>query len=191
MAVGDQLTRCMVSHTTHRPMSRPVDDDARAVLDAIRRIVRAIRVSSRNAERAVGLSAAQLFVLSKLQSGRAMSLNDLADRTLTHQSSASVVVSKLVDRGLVRRTTSSADRRRQELSLTPAGRSTLARAPAAAQDELINGLQAMQAVRVRLLAALLNEFVAAVGLSDGAPPPLMDDHDRPICKSRKSARAVK
>src|SRR5215217_2732988 len=65
--------------------------DVRAVLDAIRRIVRVLRVSSRAAEKQVGLSGAQLFVLHKLEDAPALSLNELADRTRTHQSSVSVV----------------------------------------------------------------------------------------------------
>ena len=154
---------------------RSADGDARAVLDAIRRIVRAIRVSSRDTERRVGLSAAQLFVLSRLQTGRAMSLNELADRTLTHQSSASVVVRKLVERGLVQRVTSKNDRRRQELSLTPDGRELLGKAPKAAQDLLVSGLQRMRARELHDLARLMEHFVKSVGLDSPDPAPLMDE----------------
>src|SRR4051794_8130303 len=70
--------------------------DVRAIMDAIRRIVRVLRVSSRAAEKQVGLSGAQLFVLHKLADTPALSLNELADRTRTHQSSVSVVVQRLV-----------------------------------------------------------------------------------------------
>jgi DNA-binding MarR family transcriptional regulator len=172
-------------------MRREADDHARQVLDAIRQIVRAIRISSRDTERAVGLSAAQLFVLSKLHAGRAMSINEVAERTLTHQSSVSVVVSKLEKRGLVQRTTSSSDRRRQELSLTGSGRATLMKAPTAAQDQLVNGLQEMAAGDVRQLAELLNQLVESVGLSDGAPPPLMDESLRATRGRRKIQRVAK
>jgi len=55
--------------------------------------VQALRVSSRAAERDVGLSAAQLFVLDRLAGAdQALCVNELAQRTLTHQSSVSVVV---------------------------------------------------------------------------------------------------
>lgn len=156
-------------------MAKRSDGDARDVLDAIRRIVRAIRLSSRDTERRVGVSAAQLFVLSRLHSGRAMSLNELAQLTLTHQSSASVVVRKLVERGLVQRTTSKTDRRRQELSLTAAGRDVLGKAPKAAQDRFVSALQSMRASDVRELARLLDRFVQGVGLDVQEPAPLMDD----------------
>ena len=51
------------------------DPAARMILDAIRRIVQALRVASREAEASVGLSGAQLFVLQKLAAAeRALSL---------------------------------------------------------------------------------------------------------------------
>src|SRR6185503_16100380 len=100
-----------------RPLNRPSPDaDARQVLDSIRRIVQTLRVGSRAAERDLGLSAAQLFVLAKLQAADApLSVGDLAERTLTHQSSVSVVVQKLEQRGLVTRARNTRDARRVQL----------------------------------------------------------------------------
>jgi hypothetical protein len=42
--------------------SNASDEPVRVVLDCVRRIVRALRDSSREAERRVGISGAQLFV---------------------------------------------------------------------------------------------------------------------------------
>ena len=98
------------------------DPATRTVLDSIRRIVRALRESSRETERSIGLGAAQLFVLQRLAGAPPLSINELADRTLTHQSSVSVVVSRLVEGGLVARTRAATDGRRVEITLTAAGR---------------------------------------------------------------------
>ena len=76
--------------------------DVQAILDAVRHVVQALRESSRLAERQVGLTGAQLFVLQKLAESPALSVNELAERTHTHQRSVSTVVSRLVDRRLVR-----------------------------------------------------------------------------------------
>src|SRR5438105_26745 len=83
--------------------------ETRSILDSIRRIVRALRLADRAAEKRLGLSGAQLFVLHKLAVGPALSLNELADRTLTHQSSVSVVVQRLVKRKLAARARSGKD----------------------------------------------------------------------------------
>jgi DNA-binding MarR family transcriptional regulator len=146
------------------------DPATRAVLDAIRRIVRVLREASRSTERSLGLSAAQLFVLQRLAGAPALSLNELADRTLTHQSSVSTVVSKLVRQGLVARTRADADGRRVEIALTAAGRAALANAPAAAQDRLIAGLGLLGAPARRELAAHLGRLVEVMGLPAQSPP---------------------
>src|SRR3954465_9301852 len=90
---------------------RPVRERAETALalDEVRRLVQALRQSTVQAERETGLSGAQLFVLQQLAQTPAQSLNDLAERTHTHQSSVSVVVTRLVGRGLVSRQRSPED----------------------------------------------------------------------------------
>ncbi|HWB54702.1 MAG TPA: helix-turn-helix domain-containing protein, partial [Tepidisphaeraceae bacterium] len=78
-------------------------DRVQQILDEIRRLVRFLRVSARAAEKYLGISGAQLFILQTLdQSDGPLSVNELAERTRTHQSSVSVVVQKLVNQKLVR-----------------------------------------------------------------------------------------
>jgi DNA-binding MarR family transcriptional regulator len=163
------------------------DRATRTVLDGIRTIVRALRESSRHAERAVGLSAAQLFVLQRLAGAAPLSLNELAQRTLTHQSSVSVVVAKLAARGLVARTRADADARRLEITLTPAGRAVLARAPSAAQDRLIAGLTLIGPSARRSLARDLGRLVEAMALPAKAPPMFFE----PAARRAKGARIGK
>jgi DNA-binding MarR family transcriptional regulator len=139
-------------------------------MDGIRRVVQALRVSSRGAEQHVGLSGAQLFVLQRLVASPAVSINELAEATLTHQSSVSVVVRRLVERGLVRRGTSGEDGRRVEVSLTARGRRLLQRAPGAAQDRLIEGLRRMAPADRRSLATQLGRLARAMGLDLPAGP---------------------
>src|SRR6266404_8065700 len=146
--------------------------DARTVLDAIRRVVRLLRQSAREAEKRTGLSAAQLFVLQQLRAaGGALTPGELAARTLTHQSSVSVVVKRLVEGGLVSRARSPSDRRRVELSLTPAGRAAARRAPALAQEQLISAVDQLPVVQRSGLASGLLHLAGLLGIS-GAPPPM-------------------
>src|SRR5215472_13690155 len=62
--------------------------EVRATLDAIRRLVQGIRSPSRRDVAAAGLTAAELFVLHALRDAPAQSLNELAARTYTDQSTA-------------------------------------------------------------------------------------------------------
>jgi DNA-binding MarR family transcriptional regulator len=159
--------------------------DATAVMVALRRIVRLLRLADREAESAHGLSAAQLFVLHSLWNEPADSLHDLAARTMTDQSSVSTVVAKLVDRGLVARTTSASDRRRSELQLTPAGERIVRTAPKMPQIEIANVIASMPERRRVELVRSIEGFVSAIGANELSPRMLFEDEPRARRRSRK------
>lgn len=152
------------------------NNDARFVLDSIRHLVQGLRVAARAAESELGLSGAQLFVLQKLGEGETMSVNMVAERTCTHQSSVSVVVQRLVEKGLVRREAAEDDRRRVDLTLTAAGRKVLAKSPMAAQDQVINALEKMSPSARKQLAARMAELTHLMGL-DGEPAPMLFEEE--------------
>lgn len=162
-------------------------------MDSLRRLVQEIRRSGASAERSAGLSGAQLFVLQQLGEGPAASLNELAERTHTHQSSVSVVVSRLVERGLVSRKPSETDRRRLVLSLTPRGRALRRRAPEAIQARMIAAIEGLGARDRRALDRGLAAFVAAMGARESAAPLFFEDGPRPrAAKAAKhAAKAVR
>src|SRR5258708_33182320 len=103
--------------------------DIRRSMDAIRAVVRSLRLNTRSIEQKIGISLAQLYVLQQVAERPAESLNDLAERTATHQSSVSVVVRRLVNRGLVSRRASTIDKSPVPIAGTPAGRAGLPGAP--------------------------------------------------------------
>ncbi|MFL6278758.1 MAG: MarR family winged helix-turn-helix transcriptional regulator [Vicinamibacterales bacterium] len=161
------------------------DNDVRVVLDGVRRIVQNLRESSRWAEKRVGMTGAQLFVLQKLEEAPAQSLNDLADRTHTHQSTVSAIVARLVERGLVTRAQSPRDGRTIELGLSPRGRRLVARAPDLAQDRLIRGIRLLPAARRRALASTLTTLAGVMNSADGQPVMFFEDQ----LSRRRSGRA--
>lgn len=154
-------------------------DSRQAVLDSIRLIVRAVRVSSASTERRLGISVAQLFVLQQLQGRDGLSINDLARATLTHQSSVSVVVGRLVSSRLVRRSLAAGDRRKASLALTPKGRALLARAPEPVQAGLVRALDGLTAAERRTLAALLGKWTRSAGIDAALPPLFGEERKRP------------
>ena len=150
----------------------PIAADVRAVLDGFRRIVQVLRTSSREAERQVGLTAAQLFALQQLAALPGASVNELAARTFTHQSSVSVVVQRLVARKLVVKVISKDDRRRVRLALTDAGRAVLRRSPEPVQKRLIAGIAALPVAQRQVLIQALGSIAEVLATSDTAPPML-------------------
>ncbi|XGC81973.1 MarR family winged helix-turn-helix transcriptional regulator [Bdellovibrio bacteriovorus] len=133
-------------------------------MDCIRHIFKALRVSSSHLEKVLGLSAAQIFVLQKLKEEPGLSINDLAVRTTTHQSSVSVVVKKLEEQGLVSRSISKEDSRRVVVSLTNEGMNRLNTIPNTVQDQMILSLEKMPEEKTTMLASLMKEFVNSAGI---------------------------
>ena len=145
------------------------DADSRRVLDGLRRLVRELRTSSIAAERATDLSGAQLFVLRILVREPGLSVTLLAARTLTDQSSVSVVVAKLAKRRLVKRARAQDDARRLVLVPTAAGIRLAASGPDPAQERLLAGLAQLGPATRRRLADDLARWTAAIGIGDRAP----------------------
>jgi len=160
-------------------MGSHASSDAASVLDSLRRILQFIRESSSHSQKRTGLSAAQLFVLQQLHAaGAALTPGEIARRTLTHQSSVSTVVGRLVDAGLVMRERSSRDRRRVALSLTAAGRAAARKAPAVVQDRLIAAVDRLPSFDRGNLARSLVKLVRHLGISGAPPPMLLEDGSR-------------
>lgn len=155
----------MGAHVYEAPVN---PEDNQRALDALRRIVQALRVSSRASERSVGMSTAQLFVLRQLALAGPCSISELATRTLTHPSSVSVVVTRLVNQGLAERHDAADDRRRAEISCTPAGRLRLADGPALVQDRLVDALAGMAPPTRRALADGLEQLASSLDHDDDA-----------------------
>jgi DNA-binding MarR family transcriptional regulator len=141
----------------------------RNVMNSLRRIVRDLRLCAREAERSAGVSGAQLFVLQALADRSASSLNELADRTLTDQSSVSVIVRRLADRKLIARKPSTEDARRVELSLTSAGQRMLARCPEPTQARLVRALRRIDASELDTLTVGLRALVREMGIENAEP----------------------
>jgi MarR family transcriptional regulator, organic hydroperoxide resistance regulator len=136
-------------------------------LEAVRRLVRALRLAANRARETAGVSSAELFILHALVDGGPVgSLNELAARTYTDQSSASPVVERLRRRRLIRRQRSVVDGRRITIELTEAGRLLLERAPTPPQASIIAALQRIPLPEREAIARGLSRLVDEMGLSE-------------------------
>jgi MarR family transcriptional regulator, organic hydroperoxide resistance regulator len=159
--------------------------DTQRILDAIRRLVRQLRLFDRAAQSRLGLSAAQLFILAELGKTPAISLSEIAERTHTDQSSASTVVTRLVEAGLVARERSSRDARRLVLTLTRAGRAALRKAPPVAQQVLVDLIDAMPPAERKRFADTFTEIVEEMGAEKSAPMLFEDEGHTAAARKRK------
>ena len=145
--------------------------EVRATLDAFRHIFQALRGGPRRRRAPIG--AARLFALQQIADHPNASVNDIAARTFTHQSSVSVVIQRLVATGLVVKVPARDDARRTRLSVTARGKRVLARASGTVQEDLVSAVSSLPPGDRRTLARLLTTIAQAV-TRDGIlkPPPM-------------------
>jgi len=150
--------------------SRPSPaDPATAAMDALRRIVGALRSADAASEGLLGVSSAQLFVLRELAKTEPLTIGELAQRTATAQSSVSEVVARLASKALVVRQRSAIDRRRIDVSLAERGRALVQRADETVQEKLLTGFSRLSDSRQTVTASGLQSWVTAAGLADIEP----------------------
>jgi DNA-binding MarR family transcriptional regulator len=151
-------------------MRASADASVRA-MNALRRLVSALRTSGAGTLRHPGMSVAQLFALRSIEREPGLTMSDLADRTLTTPSAVSEVVAKLVARGLVAREQDPADLRRTRLRLTTDGREHCGTMEQSLPERLIAALATMDPAARDALAGALEAWVDRSGL--GATDPAM------------------
>lgn len=109
------------------PAAIPPEACAREIMDTVPRVMQLIRAEMRR-HRPGQLSVPQFRALLFLDRHPEASLSALAEHLGVSRPTASVLVERLVQRGLVARETDPAERRRAMLRLTPAGQRQLAEA---------------------------------------------------------------
>jgi DNA-binding MarR family transcriptional regulator len=145
-------------------------------MNHFRRIVRALRSSHRAAGH-LNLTGAQLFVINVIgEAGGPLSVNEVAQRTGTDQSTVSVVTNRLVERGLLKRQRSRIDSRRVELSLTASGRALQKKAPVTiAQQRMTAALFELSSRDAAELLRLLEKIVSSMNIGAERAGMMFDD----------------
>ncbi len=136
------------------------DACARAVMETVPTVMRFIRTEMRR-NRAPSLSVPQLRALAFLHHNPGACLFHVADHLGVTRPTASVIVDRLVRRGLLVRAEDPRERRRIALTLTPKGARHLEEARSATRSWMTN-------VLAPLPKATLRRIAEGVGLLGGA-----------------------
>lgn len=107
------------------------------ILIALRRIMRAADLQSKQLVRESGLTAPQLLVMQAIEREGQPSTSVLAKSIVVSQATVTRIIDRLESAGLVRRDKSSRDKRIVNISLTDIGRQKLKNAPEPLQAEFI------------------------------------------------------
>jgi DNA-binding MarR family transcriptional regulator len=162
-----------VSRASEGTRPRKAVDKRRAsmllVVKQFRAVVQAMRRHYRYVERKCGVSGAHVWALAEIAEAPGIKVSDLARALAVHQSTASNLVDKLEQAGLLLRQRHRDDWRVVRLNVTAAGQRLLDRAPRPLPGPLQDALLHLPVSRLTALetdlAALLREMHADAGAS--------------------------
>jgi DNA-binding MarR family transcriptional regulator len=143
------------------------------VLEALRRIIRAIDVHSRHLTQRYGLTGPQLLVLKQIAGYDAVNIGDLARTVHLSQATVTGIVDRLERRRLAARHRSTADKRRVLVSATEGGRAVLASAPPLLQEHFIDGLRRLPEADQRQVLASLETIVQLMEAHELSAGPIL------------------
>lgn len=149
------------------------------VLVAIRRIIRAVDLYSRQLLEECGLTGPQLVALEEMSRVEAISAADLARRMQVSQPTVTGILERLQRRGLIVRARNGDDRRSIDVSITKQGLNLLKTAPPLLQKKFCQRLDELQEWEQTLILATLQRVASMMEAEDvDAAPHLISGPDR-------------
>lgn len=125
------------------------------VLVALRRVIRATDLHSKQLSKSAGLTAPQLLIMRAVRDLGQVTIGTIADKISLSQATVTTILDRLELRKLVYRVRSTQDKRKVHAHLTEAGGEILARAPNPLQEDFIKKYQALaQWEQTMILASL-------------------------------------
>ena len=138
------------------------------VLQQFRLIFRSAKKHFQWVQERVGVSGAQLWLLAEIGRRPGIRVTDVAKSMAVHQSTASNLIERLERDKLVLRQRSRQDQRVVHLSLTEAGRATIARAPRPLYGVLPDALSSLEQADLAQLQRVLEKLVGKMKVRDRA-----------------------
>lgn len=143
-------------------------------LIALRRILRATELFSREIKQSVGITAVQFRVLQIVSETGQSTATTIAQRMRVSQGTVTSLVDKLVRDGMVMRKKSTQDRRQTKICTTPKGRTTIQDAPDPLQQRFVRKFAAMEDWEQAMLVASLERVASMLDADDIVAAPVLD-----------------
>lgn len=156
------------------PEMVPARTQTRDLLMALRRIIRASDLHSRKIERQTGLTVPQLIVLQAIGELGEVTTGRIAAEVSLSQATATVILDRLEEKGLIGRYRSTVDRRVVHSALTPVGRRQIDQSPPLLHDALTRRFETLPEPKRRRIQAALDEVAAMMDAEGLDAAPLLD-----------------
>jgi DNA-binding MarR family transcriptional regulator len=145
-----------------------------AVLQALRRLIRATDLDARELARQTGLSTSQLLVMELLRGNSGLGVSAIARAVGLTQGTVTTLLDRLEERALVMRHRSAADRRLVHVSLTYSGIELLAAAPTPLQTRFLERFAKLRDWERHAILASLQRVGELMGAENIDAAPVLD-----------------
>ena len=105
-----------------------------------------------------GLSGSQLWIMQQIYSFNGISNSELAKNLTLHVSTCSILVNKLIKKGLVEKARSPTDERKIVLTITSKGKQLMAKAPKSPEGAIPSALKKLSIEELEELNKVLTKF---------------------------------
>ena len=158
-----------------RAMRLPMESEiASLTLRALRRVLRATEIGSRQLATTTGLTPSQLLVLREIDTRLSVTPSAVAQALQFSQATITAIVDRLVALGFVQRQRGERDKRQIHLTLLPAGRDALADAPDPLQKRFTDRFDALPTWEQAMILAATERLAMLMDADSIDAAPLLD-----------------
>lgn len=147
---------------------------ASLTLRALRRVLRATEIGSRQLATATGLTPSQLLVLREIDMRGSATPGTIAQALQFSQATITAIVDRLEALGFVQRERSKRDKRQFHLSTLPSGKAALADAPDPLQMIFTERFMALPSWEQAMILAAVERLATLMDAQDIDAAPLLD-----------------
>lgn len=145
-----------------------------SVLIALRRLMRATDLHSRELVRTTGLTTPQLLLLQAIRNRGEVGIGELAGDINLSQATVTSILDRLEQRGLVTRQRSSKDKRKVHAYLTETGKAMVRKAPPPLQENFVSQFQGLEDWEQHMIIASLQKVAAMMDAVNIDAAPVLD-----------------
>lgn len=150
------------------------DKRSHRVLVALRRIIRATDLHSKQLSIKSGLTVPQVVVLQSIEELGEVTTGRISARVSLSQGTVTSIMDRLESRGLIERYRSVADRRVVHARLTGQGRAVIRNAPPLLHERFIDAFASLDEPRQERIIETLEAVAGMMGAGDLDAAPLLD-----------------
>jgi DNA-binding MarR family transcriptional regulator len=143
-------------------------------LTALRRVIRAIDLHSKQLVKTASVTGPQLRLLQLIQKNPGASIKQLAQEMSLSQATVTTIIDRLEDREILSRLRSQSDKRKVHLILTAKGESILLKAPAVLQDAFVERFEQLADWEKHMIIASIQRVAEMMDASEIDASPFLE-----------------